>query len=126
ARQVRLSLSPREFMVYDSEREAWLVDGGSYRIEAGSSSDKLAVSTEITVTVDPRTLHRIFNRMSPIKYLLEDETGKAALEQAVKGTPAEIWLSGGEIFNSMPVGKLATFGLISEETIEQIIGQVNH
>lgn len=125
SRLVRFTLTEQDFRVYDNERQTWLVDGGSYRLVVGGSSDKLALSTDLKVKANPQTTRRIFTPMSPLKYLLEDQAGKAAIEQAVKGTGAEIWLSGGEIFTSMPIGKLATFGLLPEETIERIIAQIN-
>ncbi len=125
ARQVRLNLTPRDFMVYDSERGAWLMDSGAYRIEVGGSSDKLTSNIELSVKADPKASRRIFTPMSPVKYFLEDETARGVVEQVVKGTPAEKWLSEGELFSSMPISKLAIFGFLPEEVINRIVAQAN-
>jgi beta-glucosidase len=124
--QVSLTLEERDFMLYDTERKRWRVAGESFEIWAGGSSDKLPLRAEVRVKADPRTYRRILTRLSPLKYFLENPTGRALLTQLAAGTPFEGWLDNeADMMTTIPIGKLVNFAGVPEAVIENIITRVN-
>jgi beta-glucosidase len=124
AQEVRLTLEERDFSVYDSERQDWRLEGGSYRLLAGSSSQDIRLQTSITVEEDPQSARRVFNRMSLIKYFLQEPVGRSRLQEMVAGTPGAIFLEG-EMFTSIPIIKLSSFAGLGEEKIDALITELN-
>lgn len=122
--QVKLTLEERDFMLYDTERQAWRVAGESFEILVGASSQQLPLKAAVQVKADPRSYRRVLNRLSPMNYFLENPKGREILEGMVKGTPFEEWLDN-PLLNSIPIGKLSNFGGVPEAVIENIITQVN-
>jgi beta-glucosidase len=126
SREVKLSLEERDFMVYDLERQTWRIEGGSYEILVGGSSVDLPVSLTLIVKADPRLSRRTFTKLSPLTYFLQDPRGRELVEQFVSGTPLAGWLAAeGEMFSTIPIGKLAIFGQVPEAAINDLIARVN-
>ena len=126
SRTVRMTLEARDFMLYDSTRQAWRLEGGEVEILVGPSSENLVLSTRVKTKEDPQSAAPVFDRMSPLKQFFQYPQAREALIHELTGTPkAGIFLSGNEMFTSMPIGKLAVFGLVTDEEIDLLIAQVN-
>ena len=126
SKTVRMTLEARDFMLYDSTRQAWRLEGGEVEILVGPSSENLVLSTRVKTKEDPQSAAPVFDRMSSLKQFLQYPQARGVLIHELTGTPqAGIFLSGNEMFTSMPIGKLAVFGLVTDEDIDLLIAQVN-
>ncbi|MEU0740796.1 glycoside hydrolase family 3 C-terminal domain-containing protein [Streptomyces sp. NPDC006134] len=56
SREVVVELARGDLAYYSAREGGWRVEGGTYRIEAGSSSRDIRASAEVTVTGDPSRL----------------------------------------------------------------------
>lgn len=126
SRAVRMTVEARDFMLYDSERQAWRLESGELEILVGPSSENLVLSARVKTKEDPQSAAPVFDRMSSLKQFLQYPQAREALIHELTGTPkAGVFLSGNEMFTSMPISKLAVFGLVTDEEIDLLIAQVN-
>lgn len=126
SREITLTLTDRDFMVYDAERQGWRMEGGRYLIEVGGSSDKLVVRQEVEVREDPRSARGVFTRMTALSRFLKDPAGRELVLGAVKGSRFENWLaSEDEMFTSMPIAKVLGFTGFPQEELDAIVAKVN-
>jgi beta-glucosidase len=125
-KEVSLNLQERDFMVFDSERQAWRMEGGRYQIEAGGSCEQPAQKVDVTVIEDPQSARRRFSRATLLKHVIEDEAGRAAAIELFAGSRVANWLTGtDEMFLAIPIFKTASLGGISEEAIDNLIANLN-
>jgi beta-glucosidase len=124
--EVRMTLGERDFSVYDSERQAWRLEGGEFEILVGPSSDHLVLHVGLSAKEDPQSAMPVFHRLSPLKQFLQYPKARAILTQTFAGTPqADFFLGEDELFTSMPIGKMARLGIITDETVDTLVAQVN-
>ncbi|HEX2911280.1 MAG TPA: glycoside hydrolase family 3 C-terminal domain-containing protein [Chloroflexia bacterium] len=126
-KEVTLTLEERDFMVYDSERQAWRMEGGSYQIEVGPSSAELPLSAAVTVQEDLASARRRFTRMTELKYFVENEQALALIRQNFGSSgDVEQWITNAdEMFLAIPIIKIAGFQGISEEQVDAFIAHLN-
>lgn len=126
SREVTLTLSDQDFRVYDKERQGWRIEGGSYLLEVGGSSDKLVLSQELSVWEDPRSARGVFTPMTSVARYLKDPAGRQAVLEAVQGTILENWLATeNEMFTGMPLAKVLGFMSFPEEKLDAIVAKTN-
>lgn len=125
-KEVVLTLSDRDFMVYDPQRGDWRLEGGSYFVEVESSSVQIALSTGVNVWEDARSARGIFTAFTALGQYLKDPLGRELVLGAVKGSGAEKWIEvEEEMFTSMPLVKIFGFMNVPEETLASIVERVN-
>jgi beta-glucosidase len=126
-RDAHMTLETRDFAVYDVERQAWRLEGGEVEILVGPSSASMALSARVSVKEDPRSAAPVFDRMSPIKQFLQYAKAREVVTNAFAESPrADVFLGANEMFTSMPIGKLAVLGVLTDEAVDMLIAQVNH
>lgn len=114
-KRVEIRIPRGELAVYHSLLKAWVVEGGEYEVELGSSSRDIRVSAQVRVAGDDLTVP-----LSPSSSLiewLEDPTGgpalSAVLEEAVAaGNQLAALLvdpEGRSLIGSFPLARLAAF-----------------
>ena len=120
---VTITLDTRAFAYWSVAAQDWAIEPGDYEIRVGFSSRDIATTDTITLAgnVGVGTL----DAMSTIGEWLAHPVGSAVLGAAMAAagdgaqavSPEMMALAG-----SMPLGKLATFGLgITEEQVEQLV-----
>lgn len=86
SREVVVDLA-RDALAYYSPREAgWRVEGGVYRIEAGSSSRDIRLSAEVTVAGDPSRL-RLSGRNTLAEWLRHPVGGPLLMDRFARARP---------------------------------------
>ncbi|HEY6408032.1 MAG TPA: glycoside hydrolase family 3 C-terminal domain-containing protein, partial [Ktedonobacteraceae bacterium] len=126
SRDVHLTLEERDFAIYDAERQAWRLEGGEFAVLIGPSSEHMALSMNILAKEDPHSAAPVFDRMSPLKQFLRYPKARELVTNTFAGTTgAGIFLGADEMFTSMPIGKMAVLGILSDETVDRLIAQVN-
>ncbi len=123
---VRLTLQDRDFMVFDPERHAWRMEGGTFQILVGGSSVDLPLSSAVTVWEDPQSARRHFTRMTAIMHFLDDPVG----HDLALGVFAGTWMLNAlnrnpDLFGSMPICKLGNFARLPSDAINKVVEQVN-
>ena len=126
SRDVRMMLEERDFTIWDDERQTWRLEGGDFEILIGPSSETIVLSARVIVKEDPRSAAPVFNRMSSLKQFLQYPKTRELVTNTLAGTPrAGLFLGEDEMFTSMPIGKLAVLGILSDEKVDALIAQVN-
>lgn len=121
---VRLQLAARDLMVYDSERKAWRLEGGTCRLWVGGT----ALSAEITVVEDPLSARRAFTRYTSLKQFFLDPQARMVLLDAFTTMPfasAEMPATEREMMFAIPICKLVNFGMLAPEDLEALLAKVN-
>jgi len=113
-REVTLVLRRDDLAVWDQRLDRWILESGSYRIEAGASSADIRASTEVVVSGDevrlPLTWHS-----SLAELLAHPVAGPAA--RAALPTADEAML---RMISSIPLRRLVAMG-VPEEGLAQLI-----
>ena len=125
---VHLTLTDRDFMVYDSARAAWRMEGGAYTLLVGGSSVQVPLSATVQVAEDPQSARRVFTPLTAIKEFFADPRAGAMLMQAMSAlgdgeTPQSE--TDREMFASIPIGKLVNFGALSAADLDRVLAAVN-
>ncbi|MER2206880.1 MAG: fibronectin type III-like domain-contianing protein, partial [Rhodococcus sp. (in: high G+C Gram-positive bacteria)] len=121
---VNITLDTRAFAYWSVAAQDWAIEPGDYEIRVGFSSRDIARTDTITLAgnVGVGTL----DAMSTIGEWLAHPVGSAVLGAAMSAAAGEGAQSVSPemmaLAGSMPLGKLATFGLgITEEQVEQLV-----
>jgi beta-glucosidase len=126
SRDVRMILEERDFTIYDEKRQTWRLEGGEFEILIGPSSETIVLSASVIVKEDPRSAALVFDRMSSLNQFLQYPKARELVTNTFAGTPrAGLFLGEDEMFTSMPIGKLAVLGILSDEKVDELIAQVN-
>lgn len=126
SKDVYMTLEERDFQIYDDARQTWRMEGGEYNILIGSSSETIALREHVTVNEDPRSMAPLFNRMSPLKQFLQYSKTRELVANTFAGSPrASLFLGEDEMFTSMPIGKMAVMGILTDEKVDTLIEQAN-
>jgi beta-glucosidase len=86
SREVVVDLAPDALAHYSPREAGWRVEGGVYRIEAGSSSRDIRLSAEVTVTGDPSRL-RLSGRNTLAEWLRHPVGGPLLMERFARARP---------------------------------------
>jgi beta-glucosidase len=136
--RVRLSLDRRAFAFWDAEVHAWATETGDFEIRLARSSRDVVLRAPLRLEV-PRPLRAPFDRHTPIRRLLADEAGRAALLPVVGDVVKALFGSapppvaagetedGGSFFLDLPGGKLVGLsrGAVSREAIAKVLRAAN-
>ncbi len=126
SRDVRMILEERDFTIYDDKRQTWRLEGGEFEILIGPSSETIVLSANVIVKEDPRSSALVFDRMSSLNQFLQYPKARELVTNTFAGTPrAGLFLGEDEMFTSMPIGKMAVLGILSDEKVNELIAQVN-
>ena len=110
--RVSLTLSERDFALWDVADHRWSVPAGEYRIEVGASSRDIRLHAEVSSPGDGH--RRELTEASTVAEWLADPDGRAHLEPVLARIPAELLEQAPEVRHivwQLPVGKLCGFGL---------------
>lgn len=124
SRVVRLQLAARDLMVYDTERQAWRLEGGTCRLLVGGS----ALSAEITLVEDPGSARKVFTKYTSLKQFFLDPQARMVLLDAFGTIPfasAEMPATEREMMFAIPICKLVNFGMLTSEALEALLVKVN-
>ena len=119
-----ITLDPRAFAYWSVEDQDWAIEAGDYDIRVGFSSRDIATTDTITLSgnIGPRPL----NSMSTIAEWFAHPVGGAVLGAAMAAAATEdsppIAPELMAMAGSMPLGKLAAFGLgITDEQVAELV-----
>ena len=121
---VRLQLTARDLMVYDGERKAWRLEGGTCRLLVGGTT----LSAEITLVEDPHSARRVFTLFTSLKQFFLDPQARMVLLDAFTTIPfanAEMPAAEREMMFAIPICKLVNFGMLAPEALEGLLEKVN-
>ncbi|ABX04075.1 glycoside hydrolase family 3 C-terminal domain-containing protein [Herpetosiphon sp.] len=122
---VELTLVARDFSLYDQQRAAWRMEGGSYQILAGGCSADLPLVADLTVNEDPRSARKVLTRMSSIKEFLDDPIGAEILHATAGAFIEGQSASTRAIFEPIPLAKFVNFGFFEASQVDEIVAKVN-
>ncbi|GAA5528164.1 glycoside hydrolase family 3 C-terminal domain-containing protein [Herpetosiphon gulosus] len=122
---VELTLNARDFSLYDQQRAAWRMEGGSYQILAGGCSADLPLVADLMVNEDPRSARKVLTRMSSIKEFLDDPIGAEILHATAGAFIEGQSASTRAIFEPIPLAKFVNFGFFEASQIDEIVAKVN-
>ena len=122
---VELTLDQRDFSLYDQQRAAWRMEGGSYQILAGGCSADLPLVADLTVNEDPRSARKVLTRMSSIKEFLDDPIGAEILHATAGAFIEGQSASTRAIFEPIPLVKFVNFGFFEASQVDEIVAKVN-
>lgn len=122
---VELTLAARDFSLYDQQRAAWRMEGGSYQILAGGCSADLPLVADLTVNEDPRSARKVLTRMSSIKEFLDDPIGAEILHATAGAFIEGQSASTRAIFEPIPLAKFVNFGFFEASQVDEIVAKVN-
>ncbi len=125
SKEVILTLEPRDFAFYDSELHRWCIESGDFDILLGRSSAEITLRT--SVTMQARPIAPVFTKWQTVKQFLAHPIAAEILLEYCTGTTGEI---AGETVNlqstsGVPLIKLASFGMLTEEQIDNIVDEIN-
>lgn len=138
SKDVTFTLDKRSFAYYETAIHDWFVEGGSYEIAVGTSSRELPLQGEIEVEstqVLPLnvTLNTSIGELirhpatAPVMQKLIQQSmerqhnGNLDADAAAIGTSKESMIAGAM---EMPIGALATFGIMPEEQLSGLIAML--
>ncbi|MCA0350497.1 MAG: glycoside hydrolase family 3 C-terminal domain-containing protein [Chloroflexi bacterium] len=122
---VELTLTARDFSLYDQQRATWRMEGGSYQILAGGCSADLPLVADLTVNEDPRSARKVLTRMSSIKEFLDDPIGAEILHATAGAFIEGQSASTRAIFEPIPLAKFVNFGFFEASQVDEIVAKVN-
>lgn len=125
-RDVQLLLQPRDFAFYDSELQRWRVETGEFQLLIGKSSREITLSE--SVTVNARSFRPVFSKWQSIRRFLAHPKATEVLMNLY--ATSEVGTEGGEAMDlqmilNVPLIKLVTFGVLSNEQVDALVTQVN-
>lgn len=136
-KQVQFVLDKMAFAYYDTALDDWRVESGAYQISIGASSRDIRLTERITVkgTVD---IPVQFDRYSVMEDIMGSTKGQQIFAQMMQaGIRGEVPASdagsmgdGGQemmqaMAREMPLSSLISFGVMTEEQLEQILIALN-
>jgi beta-glucosidase len=125
-KDVVLTLEPRDFAFYDSSLPGWRVEAGTFELLLGPSSAQIVQRAQITVTSQPviPTFHKWQMLKEFFAYPKAAEVMNAVIAGQGLGTEAEV-ASQVESALNLPLVKLVSFGLLTEEQVDGLIMILN-
>lgn len=125
AKEVHLTLEPRDFAFYDSVLQQWRVESGEFEILIGSSSAEIPLKGQVNVNAQPpipvfskwQTLQQFFVHPKAAEVLMNYY---ASMGGSISEEETDL-----QIILNMPLIKLASFGVVTEEQIDALVAEVN-
>ena len=124
AREVELIIPRSELAYYHPELGRWLVEGGQYRIEIGSSSRDLRSMIMVAVTGDDPAIR--LSASSTLAEFLAVPEARAALQRSLDGNPMAALLDDSALVSmigSMPIRRLIAFpgSTITPDQLQELL-----
>jgi len=126
--RVHFTLGARDFAFYDPEAAAWTTKTGDFDLLIAGSSRDIRLSRSVALQSTKATPPRL-TRLSPIKKWLQHPVGQTHLLPLFEGQframfgssaveiPAELF----ESFYDMPLAKMVSFGVMSEQDLVRLV-----
>lgn len=121
-----LRLKSDDFAFYDVQTKRWRVEAGEFEILIGKSSAEITLRERITVDAPQEV--PIFSKWQTLRQYFAHPQAAAILMGifASMSDTASEEETDLEVVFSMPLIKLAAFGIFTEEQIDALVEQVNH
>jgi beta-glucosidase len=127
---VTVRIARNDLAYWEERLEGWIVEGGSYTIHVGSSSKDIRCTTVIDVAGDKLTLP--LTKDSTIGEVMAHPTAGPLFASfvgqtmaAMDGTSeAALGVDVARVMASMPLSRLAAFGTLSRETLDEFLERV--
>ncbi len=142
---VTVELDRRAFAYWDEQLHDWKVYRGEYQILAAASAQDICLSCSVQVQpeasahtiytrntalgdimADPEAMQKLAPILGRMKQESQPETEQSEAEQSEAGKEAITEKAQQEMMLNMPLRALASFGGVSDEQIEQILGMLNN
>ena len=125
-KDVVFTLEPRDFAFYDSALSGWRVEAGDFELLLGQSSAHILQRIQVNVTSQPviPTFHKWQMLKEFFAYPKAAEVMYAVIAEQGLGSDAEA-MSQLETAMSLPLVKLISFGLLTEEQVDGLIMILN-
>lgn len=138
-KEIRFTLDKRSFAYYEPRIHDWFVESGKFFVEIGASSRDIRLSGEINVT-GTQELPIHYTRESTVGDLMKSGKGRAFFGQmmAARRGHAQAAMEdnnknmgeGSEkmvqsMMFEMPLGALVTYGVMTSEQLDGLIGMLN-
>jgi beta-glucosidase len=121
---VRLQITARDLMIYDTERRAWRLEGGTCRLLLGGTG----LSTEVSLVEDSHSVRQVFSKHTALKQFLLDPQARMVLLDVFNTMPMvspDMPAAEREMMFAIPICKLVNFGMLTPEALEALLQTVN-
>lgn len=134
--EVTFTLDRSAFAYYETALCGWHVESGDYRISIGASSRDIRLSETVHVESDVEVPVRI-TRYTPVSEILATKKGQAVLgklmpyrgETKMQEAAGSLGDGAQEMMNAMmaeiPLTTLLSFGIVTEEQLDQVMAALN-
>jgi beta-glucosidase len=125
--QVRIRITRHDLAYWEERVDRWIVEGGAYAIEVGSSSRDIRCATVINVDGDELALPLTEN--STIGEVMAHPTAGAlfaslAGQAMARTSDNALGVDVARLAASIPLSRLVAFGRLSRETLDEFLKQV--
>lgn len=136
---VSMELDKRSFAWYSTQLHDWYAAGGTYEIQIGKSSREIVLSQKVELTTDvelPMKIHRnttvgelmrnprTAEAMGGLMKKMAQSLGASADGEAAAAAISPEMMAG--MMESMPLRAMRSFTGMSEEALDQLIGQLQN
>jgi beta-glucosidase len=121
AKDVTLTLQPRDFAYYDSTYREWVIESGEFELLIGKSSADIVLRT--TIQMNAHEPFRPLTITSYIKQIAKYPEALAVVKETLKGTFFADFLDS-PFAGEMPFFKLIGFGM-PREAVEGLLERIN-